>query len=446
MNKNSTLTGKLIMILAIFTLLSGFSANAGSGSGKAPKFKFSNPTLVSGTAGQIGAKYLFKNVYNNKDAYVTIENIVGGAVLKDIDNTTTGYPDAWQPTVGGPGTYGTSYIKWDVEFDSANVPYVFSLLDLSAVDVDGDNARVRELSGIVGSNINYSLPDSTIPTLLTLSSTKDIDNRWGTDDDDSVFMALGPVANRVGIDTLALDVRIDYSFANRSSFQIYTGSRVDSNGNTGGIATDRFHSIYFGDLTARYSVLQVTYESFNAALSNNNSVSLSWTTSADINNDQFEVEKSFDQSNFSTAAYVLGAQSVNNGIAQYSFEDKDKEILTHKIIYYRLKQADANGKYTYSVVKTVRISNMSDQKISVQVMPNPYMDKLNVNFTSNNSGKAEIQMISASGTMVKKTESAINKGFNNVQLQDLSSQLPGMYVVNIVVNGQSIGTQKIIKN
>jgi hypothetical protein len=282
--------------------------------------------------------------------------------------------------------------------------------------------------------------------LLTLSSTRDIDNRWGTDDDDSVFMALGPVANRVGIDTLALDVRIDYTFSNHSSFQIYTGSQVDSNGNTGGIATDRFHSIYFGDLTGRFSVLPVTYESFNAALSNNNSVSLSWTTSAEVTNDHFEVERSFDDANFSTAAFVLGAQSVNKGVDQYSFTDNDKRISTHNIIYYRLKQVDVNGNFTYSVVKTVRVSNMSDQKISVQVMPNPYMDKLNVNFTSNNSGKAEIRMISVSGTVVKKIESTISKGFNNVQLQDLSSQLPGMYVVNIVVNGESIGTQKIIKN
>src|SRR5664279_2408713 len=342
MNKNSTLTGKLIMILATFTLLSSFSANAGNGhgNGNPPKFKFSNPTLVSGTDGQIGAKYFFKNVYNNKDAYITIENIVGGAVLKDIDNTSTGYPDAWQPTVGGPGTYGISYIKWDVEFDSANVPYVFSLLDLSAVDVDGDNARVRELSGIVGSNINYSLPDSIIPTLLTLSSTRDIDNRWGTDDDDSVFMALGPVANRVGIDTLALDVRIDYTFSNHSSFQIYTGSEVDSNGNTGGIATDRFHSIYFGDLTGRYSVLPVTYQSFNAVL-NNTTVNLNWATSIEISNDHFEVERSFDEVNFSTIAFVLGAQSENKGANQYSFTDKDSRIANHNIIYYRLKQVDA---------------------------------------------------------------------------------------------------------
>ena len=165
-------------------------------------------------------------------------------------------------------------------------PMYFLCLDLSAVDVDGDNARVRELSGIVGSNINYSLPDSIVPSLLTLSSIKDNDNRWGTDDDDSVFMALGPVANRVGIDTIALDVRIDYTFANHSSFQIYTGSQVDSNGNTGGIATDRFHSIYFGDLVGGFSVLAVKCQNFNA-MWKNDAVNLNWTMCSDVTNSSF---------------------------------------------------------------------------------------------------------------------------------------------------------------
>jgi hypothetical protein len=445
MNKNSTLAGKYLILLTIVSLLLSFQANAGIPKAKAPKFRFVNPTLVAGTNGKIGAKYFFKNVYNNKDAYVTIINIVGGAVLKEMDNTSTGYYEAWQPTVGGPGTYGTSYIKWDVEFDSAGVPYVFPLVDLSAVDVDGDNVRVRELSGIVGSNFNYSVPDSIIPSLLTFSSKKNTDNLLGTDDDDSVFMALGPVANRAGIDTMALDVRIDYTFSDRSSFQIYTGAQVDNNGNYGGIATDRFHSIYFGDLYARLSVLPVTYQSFNAEL-NNNSVSLNWTTSAGITNDQFEVEKSFNLSDFETSGLVLGARSVDNGIAQFSFEDRDKEILNHDIIYYRLKQTNANGKYTYSVVKAVRISSIAYQKMAVQVMPNPYIDKLNVNFTSSHTGKAEIRMISLSGNVVKKIESTLNKGFNKFQLQDLSSQPAGMYVVNIVVDGQLVGSQKLIKN
>jgi len=447
MNKNSTLTGKSIIILAIFTLLSGFSANAGTGKGtaKAPTFKFSNPILVSGIAGQIGAKYFFKDVYNKKDAVITILNIVGGAVLKEMDNTTTGYPDAWQPTVGGPGVFGTSYIKWDVEFDSAGVPYVFPLIDLSAADVDGDNVRVRELSGIVGSNINYDLPDSIIPSLLTISRLKDNDNLWGTDDDDSVFMALGPVANRAGIDTLALDVRIDYTFFNRSSFQIYTGSQIDNNGSTGGIATDRFHSIYFGDLFGRLSILAVKCQNFNA-MWKNDAVNLNWTMCSDVTNSHFEIERSFDQTNFSTTGIVLGYQSVTKGAYQFAFTDKDKEIFNHNIIYYRLKQVDNNGNYNYSVVIMVRISNNSNQKIAVQIMPNPYMDKLNVNFESQTYGKAEIRMISASGTLAKILAVNINKGFNNLQLQDLSNQLPGMYVINIVVNGQSIGSQKIVKN
>ena len=59
MNKNSTLAGKYIFILAISTLLLSFSANAGGGKPTAPKFKFSNPKLVSGTDGQIGAKYFY---------------------------------------------------------------------------------------------------------------------------------------------------------------------------------------------------------------------------------------------------------------------------------------------------------------------------------------------------------------------------------------------------
>ena len=157
---------------------------------------------------------------------------------------------------------------------------------------------------------------------------KNTDNLLGTDDDDSVFMALGPVANRVGIDTLALDVRIDYTFTNRSSFQIYTGAQVDNNGNTGGIATDRFHSIYFGDLIARYSVLPVTYESFNAIL-NNNAVNLNWTTNAEISNDHFEVERSFDNTDFSTAAFVIGAQSKITELINIALRIKIKNRESH---------------------------------------------------------------------------------------------------------------------
>lgn len=436
--KNFTLTGRLTIMLTILALLS-FYSNAQL----SPQLKFKSPVLVAGTDGQIGATYKFSNVNPNIDAYITIENIVGGAVLKDIDNTTTGYDDAWQPTVGGPGTFGSSYIKWNIRFDSIGATYIFSTLDFSAVDVDGDNVRVREFSGINGGQANYSIP-TQVPTLLTLSTVKDTDNTYGTDVSDSNLMALGPVINRTAIDTLSQDVRIDYEFTNTSGFKIYSGAQVDSNGNTGTITTDRFHCIYFGNLTGVLNVLKETYQSFNALL-NNNAVDLNWATTADVPNEHFEIERSFQNTPFSTTTIVLEPQSVSNGMYYYNYSDDDPEILNHDVIYYRLKHADVNGNYTYSVVKAVRINSLNKKAI-LQVKPNPCMDKLNVVFYSKIDGKAEIRMMTLSGTVVKKMESDTKKGFNTIQLLDLASHVPGVYVVTIAVNSETIGTQKILKN
>jgi hypothetical protein len=185
--------------------------------------------------------------------------------------------------------------------------------------------------------------------------------------------------------------------------------------------------------------------SFRAVLTDN-TVNLYWATDAEANTKYFEIERSFNQASFSTVGLVMDPQLVSNGKNQYGFKDDDNEILKHNIIYYRLKQVDVNGNYTHSAMQMVRINNQNKTNPVIQVMPNPYMDKLNVDFGSKDDGNAEITMTSVSGTIVKKIETTINKGVNNVQLQDLSSQPRGMYVINIIVNGVSIGSQKILKN
>jgi len=436
MTKTSTTTIKYLTMLTVLTLLVSNLAKAQA----VPKLKFCQPQLIAGTDGQIGAKYKFSNVLPNIDAYVTIENIVGGAVLRTMDDSTLGYYNAWQPTVGGPGTYGRSYIKWDVKFDSAGSPHQFSTLYASAIDVDGDNVRVREFINVNGQS-SYSLP-AQIPSMLTLSNTLDTDNINGTDASDSNLNVLGPVMNAPGIDTTSEDVRINFNFTNMSEFKIYTGSEVDSNGTTGGIATDRYHCIYFADISSSYGVLPVTLENFKTVLGNN-VVNVNWTTSSDIANDRFEVERSFDEVNFSTAAIVLGAQVTNSMTANYSFTDRNAELSTHSTIYYRLKDVGLNGNVTYSEIKMVRTGN---QSLSVLAFPNPYIDKVTVTFESKASGNADIRMINMAGNVIMKMEPLVTTGTNTFLIQNLQSQPPGMYVIKISVNGQSIGSQKILKN
>ena len=164
MHKNSTLVGRYIIMLTASALFS-FSTQAQTTS---PKLRFASPVLVSGTGGQMNATYKFSNVIPGVDAFVKIEKINNGAILVNIDDSTLGYYNAWQPTVGGPGTYGSSSIKWTIAFKTTSGSvYTFPLMDLTAVDIDGDNQRVREFIDMEGQS-SWDVP-TVVPTLLSIS-------------------------------------------------------------------------------------------------------------------------------------------------------------------------------------------------------------------------------------------------------------------------------------
>ncbi len=436
MNKNFTLPARFITLFIIATVF----AIAGAKAQSVPKLKFRQPQLVVGIDGTVGATYKFANVVSGVDAFVTIERIINGAFLVNIDDSTVGYYDAWQPTVGGPNAVGSSYIKWDIEFKtSAGAVYSFAKVDASAIDVDGDNAYISEFVGVNG-QATYDLP-TLIPTLLDVQNLSDTDNINGDDPNPDNLWAFGPVVNRYNIDTASEDVRINYHFTNSSKIKFYTGSTVRAPGG----ALNRYHSIYFIDITKQnWSVLPVTYLSFDAVLLNN-MVNLSWAVNAEMQTDHFEVERSFDQTNFSTAAIILGAQSTIKNINQYSFRDAN-EIVKHPVIFYRLKQILPDGSFTYSTVKMVRTGNdLLVTKPTVKILPNPYMDQISVNFESYENGNAEIRLIDISGNVVKKIQAGVSNGTNKVQLKDLSSNTPGIYILNLVVNGKSISSQKLTK-
>ncbi|MGH2565290.1 MAG: T9SS type A sorting domain-containing protein, partial [Ginsengibacter sp.] len=382
--------------------------------------------------------YKFANVTSGIDAFVQIEEIEKGAFLVNIDDSIVGYYDAWQPTVAGPDSAGSSYIKWSIEFKNTDgSAYSFADVDASAIDVDGDNSMISEFVGVNGQS-SYDVPNQ-IPTLLTVTNENDTDNVNGTDASPTNLFAYGPIINRTNIDTSSQDVRINYHFSNTTKIKFYTGSISHGPGGS----TSRYHSIYFMDIKDQiFSVLPVTYQAFDATL-NNTKVDLFWITSRELNNDHFEVERSLDQKNFSTIGIILGAQSTNGTTSQYSFKDGAADLTNHYVIYYRLKQVDMNGGFSYSVVKVVRLNKIT--KAFAQISPNPYMDKLNINFESDAAGNAEVRLINTSGNIVKTTTSPITSGYNNFQLQNLNSQAAGLYIANIIINGKTVASMKVVK-
>jgi len=85
------------------------------------------------------------------------------------------------------------------------------------------------------------------------------------------------------------------------------------------------------------------------ALPHDRSICINWITLTESNNDYFTIERSTDAVNFSEVIQIDGAGN-SNWIIEYSV--KDTEPLSG-ITYYRLKQTDFDGTYSYSPLVSV---------------------------------------------------------------------------------------------
>jgi hypothetical protein len=99
---------------------------------------------------------------------------------------------------------------------------------------------------------------------------------------------------------------------------------------------------------------------------NNSVVDLKWVTSAEINNDYFTIDKTTNGTEFETVTVVKGAGNSSNTL-NYSTVDNNPY---QGISYYRLKQTDFDGKFTYSKLVAVDFT-VTSNSLSFEVFPNP---------------------------------------------------------------------------
>jgi hypothetical protein len=95
--------------------------------------------------------------------------------------------------------------------------------------------------------------------------------------------------------------------------------------------------------------LPVTFSGFYVTKTSNG-VALNWSTAQEFNNSNFDIQRSADGVNWTLIATVKGAGNSNTE-KQYSYTDK---MSIGAVAYYRIRQVDIDGQYTYSTVKTIR--------------------------------------------------------------------------------------------
>ncbi|MEO1652960.1 MAG: T9SS type A sorting domain-containing protein, partial [Bacteroidota bacterium] len=97
-------------------------------------------------------------------------------------------------------------------------------------------------------------------------------------------------------------------------------------------------------------------------------VQLDWETQSEINNDFFTIERSKDGQNWEIIQILKAA---TNGQIRNKYAHQDLDPYTGWS-YYRLKQTDKDGAFTYSEIKSVKIE--ASAFASLKIYPNPTVD------------------------------------------------------------------------
>ncbi len=182
--------------------------------------------------------------------------------------------------------------------------------------------------------------------------------------------------------------------------------------------TPGFNTYGAWTLAAITSPLPVKLLSFSAK-PNGDVVDLEWSTATEINNDYFTIEKSYDGAEFMGLTKVKGAGN-SNVILDYATID---EHPYPGISYYRLKQTDFDGQYTYSNVVAVKFS--SDSKLIVFAGPIPATDKLNLTCIGSINFLPELYQLD--GRLVKVFPS-VSEGQNVLDISGISR---GIYILRV---------------
>ncbi len=173
------------------------------------------------------------------------------------------------------------------------------------------------------------------------------------------------------------------------------------------------------------NALPVSLLNFNGQMINKTQAKLTWQTATEINNKQFEIEKSLDAVNFSRVGIISG--NINSStIKNYNFTDDT--FLTNA--YYRLRQVDLNG--AESVSQVIFIKNNTDKML---IYPNPTKGEIFIQSNENRQNVVNWRLIDAQGKTVLNGNDTL-ENTEKVLSNQLQNQQKGMYIIEIQGNKQ----------
>ncbi len=204
---------------------------------------------------------------------------------------------------------------------------------------------------------------------------------------------------------------------------IITGETRSSNA----IATAGAHQTIFGGnsdvFIAKFTpsgMLPVKLIAFNAVLENNR-VNCTWETASEVNNDYFTIERSVNGDDFEDVGTIKGRGNSSTN-SRYHFTDNNP---FEGISYYRLKQTDFDGKYSYSSIQTVGTTEQLSEKIALHYVNGSPI----INIHAAAESIATFELIGLNGITLFTQKQPVQSGENSFAINGEFNT--GLYVLKV---------------
>lgn len=237
------------------------------------------------------------------------------------------------------------------------------------------------------------------------------------------WLTFGTGATNNGIDTMQL---LNSSYYFRLTYLGVQYQQGPFNINTDSTIT--FHVI-------APTPLPVEWLSVSAENTSNSTNRVDWKVVSSIENDYFEVLRSFNGKDFAFVGTVDADLQASQG--SYGFTDNLNEMPAGKFVYYRIRQVDFDGKSSISEIAVASMKANTANDVSVQIWPNPAQDQITIIINDDDATPSDITILDQNGRTLARP--AVQNG-----VVSLAAYPAGMYYVHIN-KGSKSWTEKIVK-
>ncbi|MEL6254022.1 MAG: collagen-binding domain-containing protein [Bacteroidota bacterium] len=152
-----------------------------------------------------------------------------------------------------------------------------------------------------------------------------------------------------------------------------------------------------------------------------------WSTISELGSSHFVIERSGDLVLFESLGRVE-ATGNSDQIQKYRFLDHQLEAMASQKVYYRLRQVDLDGEFSFSSIMELKLNAIPN--IEIIYGPNPVQDMLEVSW----SGTDEVFQVSIKNLLGQALIKKSPQGSSQVMNLDLSRLESGMYFLQLDSN------------